>query len=182
MARNVVTTKRLLKVEGVQELITAIEQYVNQTTGIYLKSIYFKAATVVSEQARLNIDAMQVDDRLKLVLKHSVFTSEGPAHHPNAFSALSQWRAAKKLGGKASGRRYVNPYWWEFGTAERHTAGGKYTGKISPQPFFRPAITQSRDKVVAVLVDGLAELHKRVIKEIDNGKSPRRSFIGQRFD
>ncbi len=35
------------------------------------------------------------------------------------------------------GKRWA--HWWEFGTADRYTKAGRYSGRITPQPFFWPA-------------------------------------------
>jgi HK97 gp10 family phage protein len=53
---------------------------------------------------------------------------------------------------------------FEFGTAERHKRSGASTGAILPRPFFRPAIDQNRDKVKAIIKNGLLEIIKKQSK------------------
>jgi HK97 gp10 family phage protein len=46
----------------------------------------------------------------------------------------------------------------EYGTAERFKNNGSSTGYVNPRPFMRPAIDQNKDKVKAVLIDGMIKI------------------------
>ena len=46
----------------------------------------------------------------------------------------------------------------EYGTTERFKKDGSSTGYVAPKKFMRPALDENKDKVTAVIKDGLIEL------------------------
>lgn len=154
--RALITKGGLLKLEGLGEIVSRMEKIIENTSGgaagKKLKKVYVAAASVISAQARRNIQGLEASPELKAALTASVVTNEGPEGKPNAVSKVSQPAALRKLGDAP------NPYWFEYGTVPRATGKGANRGQIKPQPFFRPAIEQARGKAIEVLTDGLKKL------------------------
>ena len=158
-SRALITKGGLLKLEGLTEIVSQIEKIIENTSGgaagKNLKKVYVKAASVISRQARRNIQALPISGQLKQVLSSTVVTNEGPENKSSAISKVSQKAGVKRV----EGELYVgNPYWWEYGTVPRATSKGANRGQIKPTPFFRPAVNQAKGKAIEVLVDGLKKL------------------------
>jgi hypothetical protein len=161
MARQAVTSRQLLKIEGIEEILKKIAERLprHHVVGPKLKDMYLKAALPIQAQAKRNIDSLPLAAGAKTTLKQQVVAGRGPARFPNAFVSMYQWAATAQSVGP--GGRIPNPYWFEFGTALRETKGGHRTGQITATPYFRPAITQARGKVKLELEAGL----KRILVE-----------------
>lgn len=159
MPRSGVTSRQLLKVEGVEEILKEIARRLpsNPVVGRKLKTVFLEAAKPIQERAKHNIDGLPISFSARTLLKGQVVAGRGPAKHPNAFVALYQW-AVNVASRKSEGGRVPNPSWFEFGTVERVDKSGHKTGKMTATPFFRPAITQARPEVKQVLVEGLKEV------------------------
>lgn len=159
MARSAVSKTSLLKVEGLEVLIGKIEKIIANTqggeAGKKLKRVYFDAAALHSNQVRANIQGLDATARTKEVLTAMVVTNEGPESKPNAISKMSQAAGIRKLG---KGVRVPNPYWFEFGTVPRSTGTGANRGMMKPKPFFRPALQQSRARVIDKLKSGFEKV------------------------
>jgi len=171
-----ISNRQLLRVEGVAEIVDRIGTLVDRATGKHIKKVYRDAALLVSNQARENIRSLGVSQKLKDVLTASVVTNEGPENLQNAVSAVSQHAAQKKMGGKMSGNRFPNPYWFEYGTAAR-SSGGASRGQISPSPFFRPAVSQQRSAVLYYLTAEFRKIVALADQATKAGKNPRREFF-----
>ena len=152
--RSLVTTKGLSKIEGMNELQANISRMMDKVTGHKLKKLFYRGAATVRDQARRNVDGIKANREVKGWLKKKLIASYGPERYPNAFVVL-QGHAPEWRGG---GENMPNPYWWEFGTAERTTKSGGARGKMTAQPFFRPAITASRRKVRGILAEGFHDI------------------------
>ena len=159
MAKTAVTTKKLLQVEGIEDVMEAISKRISEDariagltgdnkTGLALKQLFLDAAKPVQDNAQRNIDGLPISGSAKNVLKSQVVRGRGPQRFKNAFVAMYQWAATKGQGS------IPNPYWFEFGTKPREGPRGQMT----PTPFFRPAVTASRGAVRAALVDGLKRI------------------------
>lgn len=145
------------RTRGSLAILKEISKRLDLTTGAALKDLYLRAAQPILTQARQNIDSLPISDSAKAVLKVQVVAGRGPKRLPNAFVAMYQW-AANVEANHQQGHRVPNPYWFEFGTAERVTASGHKTGHMGPTPYFRPAVVQARGEVRALLVQGLKDL------------------------
>lgn len=147
--------KALMQFSGMDAVIAKMEQVIANTSGGKagqdLKKVYVAAARVHSNQVHANIDALNASATLKESLHLCTVVNEGPENKPNAVSMMTQVGALKDVG-------VFNPYWFEYGTVPRFTGKGAARGKIEPTPVFRPAIQQSKDKVLEVLVDGIKKL------------------------
>lgn len=162
MARASVSQKQLLKIEGVEEVQKeiarrlALLRHRGQAgqVGDALKHVYHDAAEPLVNEVKTGIASLSVERSAKNVLTGQVVRGRGPRRFPNAFVAMYQWAVNVKARATAGGR-VPNPYWFEYGTVDRKTKSGKSTGRMKPTPFFRPAITRSREAVKKRLVDGL---------------------------
>lgn len=178
--RQVVSTKSLLKVEGVAEIVKQLEAIIDQTTGKYLKRVYVRGAALVSDQARANIQNLPISEQVKKVLTATVVTNEGPESKPNAISAVSQRAAERRLSAKQNGIRVPNPFWFEYGTVPRATGTGANRGMMKPTPFFRPAVEAKRAEVKQFLIDELRDILERASAAKAAGKSPRGAFYDRK--
>jgi hypothetical protein len=153
MARRAVTDKQLFKVEGLEDVLAAVGR-VKVGTAKELKKVFIRAGMVIATDAQRNVDKIP-DSALnasgKQKLKQMIIAAYGDPRKSNAIVGASAVRA-RKLN---KGERYMNPYWWEFGTAMRTTKGGAGRGKITATPFFRPAVTANKSKVRDVLAEGI---------------------------
>jgi hypothetical protein len=149
-----VTTKSLVKLEGGQEVIDGIEARLANLKAEIIKESFVKAALPAYGAVLQNINALPVGNKLKEVLRPQVSISRGEDRKPNVLLGMSQGAGTKRL----PDRFIVNPYWVEFGTAERSTKGGRRTGRFSATPYFRPAITASKGAIRQALVSELKAL------------------------
>lgn len=162
MPKAAVTGRQLVKVEGIEEVLQEIKNRISELRyrggagdyGKAVKQLFYEAAEPIEKQAKQNIDRLAIGRTAQRILKQQIVRGRGPRRHPNAFVTLYQW-AAETTGG---GSRIPNPYWFEYGTHERRTKRGRRTGQMRPTPFFRPAITQARNEVKALLIEGLRRL------------------------
>jgi hypothetical protein len=151
MARTAVTRGKLLKIEGVDEVLANITKTMSRVKGKEIKAGYVRIAREeLASRVHANIDGLPVSQDVKEVLHAAAVTNAGPEEIPNAVVMISQQAAIKRLG--RSGGRIPNPYWWEYGTMSRVTKAGRRTGQITPSPFFRRAVTASRGAILAALV------------------------------
>ncbi len=160
MARSAVSKNSLLKIDGMDAVIKKVEAIIEKTSGgtagaKLKKQVYIPAATVISNQVRLQISNLDASKEVKEALAASVGTNEGKESQPNAIVIVSQPIGVRRLG---EGVFVPNPYWYEYGTRSRFTKKGARRGQINPQPFFRPAVETARSKATNVLVDGLKKL------------------------
>jgi len=138
--RQTVSKKQLLKVGGTAEVIAAIEAQMDRMTGEAIKDALINAAKPLWAQAKSNIAALPIGRPAKEMLDAQVSIMRGKPKQPKVVVGMSQHAGLKKLGGR---HRSWNPYWWEFGTRERKGP----RGAIKATPFFRPAVTASKDQV-----------------------------------
>lgn len=152
MARQAVTGRQLVKVDGMDEALKNIAKVMSKTTGEALKGAYIEAAKVLWKQARANIRALPLSDKAKAVLTAEVSIMRAPANRPYAMVGMSQQAGIRKLG--KGGRFISNPYWFEFGTKRG----------MKPTPFFRPAVSMARPGIKEALAGGLKKVLDGAIK------------------
>ena len=153
MARQAVSTAQLNKLAGLDGVLKEIEKRLRRdpAVGRKLKDAFLEAAEPIQRRARSNIKSTGLSPHGQELLSQMVVRGRGPAHHPNAFVGVYQYAVHSDSP--------LNPYWIEFGTAQRWTGkkGGpvRFTGQIIFHPFFRPAVTQEKSEVVKRLGAGL---------------------------
>jgi hypothetical protein len=87
-----------------------------------------------------------------------IITAYGDRTKPNVIVGTSAVRARRIAEARSfTYRRFMNPYWWEFGTAPRFTKKGARRGQIMATPYFRPAVTANLAKVRDILASGIFE-------------------------
>lgn len=59
---------------------------------------------------------------------------------------------------------------FEFGTAERHQKSGRYTGRITAQPFLRPALDSQGAAAIARIARVLAENIEIIARQLRSGQ------------
>lgn len=163
MARQAVTKRQLGKgIVGMAELLKEIEhRSFTVEEGTKIKALCKEAAKPIEDNAKRNIDSLDLSPRGKQILKAMVVRGEGPKKFPNAIVAMYQFsRAAKAF--NPQGDTILNPYWIEFGTVERQTgkSGGpiRRTGRINIMSFFVPAVKDARPEVKMILATGLKSI------------------------
>lgn len=126
--------------------------------GNAIKRLCIEAGKPVQDKVRRNIDALPYSNDAKQILKAQVIRGGGPKKFPNAIVAMYQFSEEAKAF-NPHGETILNPYWVEFGTAERQTGkkGGpiRRTGRISMTAIFNPAVKDSRSDVKGILSTGL---------------------------
>jgi hypothetical protein len=161
MARRAITTRKLVAIEGIPEVLANIAKVMNKTTAESLKKLYIDAAKPVWSTAKRNISGLNVSPQLKQVLDAMVMINSAIPRNPYVLVGMSQQAGIRKLG---KGRFIPNPYWFEFGTDARKRSGGGGTGRITPTPYFRPALTAARPLVKQAIVAGFPKILEGALK------------------
>lgn len=156
-AYRAVSRASLVKMDGVEELLDAVSERLDNLEITVLKDAWVRASQPLLRSIRTNISALPVENRTKEVLQASLSVAAGPENKPNVLVGMSQAAGKRKL----AGRFIFNPYWVEFGTARRSHKTGKATGSIRATPFFRPGVTASRP----ALREALAAQFKALLVE-----------------
>lgn len=149
----------LIQIEGLGDVIANIAALVDRFTVKRLKQVYIEASKPVWSQAKRNIDGLPVSPELKEVLHAMTMINTAAPDADYVLMGMSQQAGIKKLGRTKEGNKRMipNPYWFEFGTANRATSK-RATGKINATPFFRPALEAKKREVKAVLEQELKKL------------------------
>lgn len=146
-AYTAVSKNSLVKVDGMQGVLDGIAERLDNLEIGVLKDAWITASKPLVRNVKQNISALPVGSRTKEVLQATLSISRGPDNKANVLVGMSQGAGVKRL----PGRFILNPYWVEFGTAERVTKNGRRTGRIKVNPFFRPGVTASRAELRAAL-------------------------------
>jgi len=134
MARSVVTTGRITKIEGVQEMLDKIAGILDKTTAEQLKdAVFMDAGAAVQHEIKVRApyQSWQNKDRKFPHLRDSVFLVKGRAAAPNVIVGISHKTAPQGL-------------WVEYGTVH-----------APAYPFFRPAVNAVRDHAMYILITGI---------------------------
>ena len=153
MARQAVTRSQLFKVDGLEDVLDAVGR-VQKGTAKELKKVFMLAAVVVAQDAQRNVDKIpssSLNASGKRKLQQMIISAYGEPRKDNVIVGVSAVRARKLNKGK----RFMNPYWWEFGTAVRYTKRGGRRGQIKATPYFRPAVTANKARVRDILASGI---------------------------
>ena len=154
-----VTKGQLMKVEGMDEVLAEIEKRMDRVTGEAIKDALIEAGKPLWSQAKKNIAALPVSDRMKQILDAEVSIMRGKPKQPKIVVGMSQQAGIRKLGRK---RRAINPYWVEFGTQERtgppHPVYGTNRGRMKPFPFWRDALKTARPEIAQTLAKQMKEI------------------------
>lgn len=151
-ARQAISQKKLLEIEGMDAVLKNIEKTIDRMKGERIKNeAYVEAAKHVWSQAKANVQALPISDRLKTILDAEISINRGLPANPYVLCGVSQKAGIQKLGGQ--GNFIINPYWVEKGIAG-HTRGPYSGGK----PFFVPAVKSARSKVAETLKAKLLEI------------------------
>lgn len=152
MARTVITRTHIRKaskefeVRGLDEMYGNLERIVEatgQSAGIELKRVFMKAAvTGLVERAKQLAPFRAKRGRTKITthLRDAIFADYGPDGKPNVLVGVN-------------GRRAPHGRWIEYGTP-----------RMIARPFWRPAISGTRDFMAKVIVQGFLKLIHSKIK------------------
>lgn len=140
MARSAVTKGRLAKVgseigvDGVEDIKKAIAAQLDKFSGMAVKKVFMQGAMVIVREAQ---DLVPVKTGR---LKGAILAAYGDPKKSNVL-----------VGVKSRGPRGApHAHLVEYGHGGPSPAGA--------HPFFRPAVTASRNTVAAVIAEGLKEL------------------------
>jgi hypothetical protein len=154
-----VTKGQLMKVEGMDGVLAEIEKRLDRVTGEAIKDALIEAGKPLWSQAKKDIAALKVSDRMKEILDAEVAMMRGKKKQPKIMVGMSQAAGKRKLG---RNRRSINPYWVEFGTQERtgppHPVYGTKRGRMKPFPFFRNALEKAKPEIAQALASQLKEI------------------------
>lgn len=150
--RQAVSQKALLELEGMDAVLKNIEKTIDRMKGERIKNeAYVEAAKHIWSQAKRNVQALPISDRLKTILDAEIMINRGLRANQYVLAGVSQKAGMQKLGGQ--GTFIINPYWVEKGIAG-HTRGPYSGGK----PFFAPAVRSARSQVAETLKAKLLEI------------------------
>jgi hypothetical protein len=164
-----VSDKSLVKFEGAQEVIDGIEARLANLKSEVLKDAFINAAKPAYRAVYSGISALPQSPKMKEVLQASILMAKGDARKPNVLLGMNQDKGIKTMGyppkgsRPPAGQRVPNPYWIEFGTAQRNQGSKgngpkRDLGKMTATPFFRPAVTASKGAIRQALVSELKAL------------------------
>ncbi len=142
MARSVVTSGRLSKIEGVQEMLDKLSSLLDRTTAEQLKNtVFMDAGAALQHEIKVRAPKGWKEMHRKFPhLRDSVFLAKGRSNAPNVIVGVSHKVAPQGI-------------WVEYGTEH------------SPAyPFFRPAIAASRDHVAYILITGIDAVIQGAVK------------------
>jgi hypothetical protein len=149
--RQTVSKNQLLKVDGMDDVLEEIEKRMDRMTGEAIKEALVNAAKPLFGQVKENIAGLSIGPKLKEMLTAQVAIMRGSKKVPRIMIGMSQDAGLHRrpdLFVRPDGKRKpVSPYWFEFGTAARVTDKGHATGAIKSTPFWRPALSSSKDSI-----------------------------------
>jgi HK97 gp10 family phage protein len=124
-------------IEGLDTLYDNLERIVGNTTAEKLKPTFFQAGAALRDQAKNNAP---YDPRRKkgYHLREAIFCAPGQKNEPNVLVGVS--RSRKKRGAPSAPHGILV----EYGTV-----------KMPAQPFFRPAIAQTKETMTKIIITGI---------------------------
>ena len=67
----------------------------------------------------------------------------------------------------ASGSYAANlAYGFEYGTVDRYHKSGKFTGRLTPAPWFRPTVDANRNQIVTNVINAMSKLVEKKLNTI----------------
>lgn len=134
---NQVLTAKLVRVEGIDELVRNVAKILDRTKAEKLKDTFMVAAKIVRDEVKdlapvRKVPAGLIGGRKPGFLREQIFAAPGDPRQPNVLVGVSKAFYGALL--------------------ERGTS------KMSARPFFRPAIVASRATAARVIGDGLRKV------------------------
>ena len=145
MPRGAVGKARLLRIEGLDQVLENVLDFTDRAKAENLKEAFLEGAKPLWSQVKKNIQILPRSARAKEVLDACTIINKQERRKPFVLVGMSQQAGIKKL---AQPNRFVgNPYWFEFGTKRG----------MKPTPFFRPAVVMARAQIAARLAEGMKD-------------------------
>jgi HK97 gp10 family phage protein len=152
VARQAVTGRALLKLNGMADVTANLARVMSKTTGQALKGAYLAGGKEIWGQVQRNIQSLPRSSRAKRILAAEISIMKADPRKPYVVVGMSQHAGIKKL--QRPGRFIGNPYWFEFGTSRG----------MKPTPFFRPAIAQARMKARDAMAEEMKDIFQAAVK------------------
>jgi HK97 gp10 family phage protein len=127
--------KNAMRVDGLKEIVKALEGIVDQATGARMKEVYYEAGVIFRDEARTRAP---FDPKRKkgTHLRDAVFVSRGPAHLPDVLVGVRYFPQGAPHG-----------HLVEYGSATREA-----------HPFIRPAAVAVGPRVAEKISSGLIQI------------------------
>ena len=125
-----------LTISGLNEILDNLNSILTKTRSENLKGIFMEAGVVVRDRAQANAPVRTGN------LKKRIFAAPGKPDKPDIL-----------VGVVKADKGYPYEMAVEYGTS-----------KMSAHPFFRPAITESRDEVGKIIITGVRQTIEDAVK------------------
>lgn len=173
-----------IKIEGLKELDAALGALPKATGKNVLRRVLKRAGEPIAEAARRKVPAEKSTGNLKRSITVSTKLANDvgktafaevmrtTGDRTAARAALRDARRAGGLGGGAYVEMYVGPgrqphaHWIEFGTGERFHKSGKSVGRVTAQPYMRPAWDSQKRMALEIIIRDLGDEIEKAAQRI----------------
>ena len=146
MARSAITKPQLRKagdltISGLDGILDNVNNILNKTRAEELKGVFMEAGKVLRDRAKANAPVRTG------LLRSAIFVAPGKPDHADVIAGVS--RSKKKTGAPSAPHGLLI----EYGTV-----------KMSSRPFFRPAITETKDTMGKIIITGVRQIIEDAVK------------------
>ena len=139
MAKSGVTLPGLKKsgITGIKEMRDTVGKLLDKTSANALKGVFLDAAQVLRDRLYATVPGPSVGNKAfpAGTLGAGIFMSPGKDRKANVLVGIGNKGGANHLG-----------LWLEYGTS-----------KMSPRPFFRPAVQASKPQMAQIVAEGIRD-------------------------